>query len=315
MTHRVVLLILSFLICSFLGTFFVLLAQRLWGRRQMRMEQRLGLGPTQRRDTPLQISPEFDDAGGLAGRVNRGFSRFFAQTGIDMAPDTAFLVAAAVGLLLCGTVLLWRDDMLEAAGALAFGFLSVIAYFRYRRAKRLAEIQEQLPDVMELLARAVRAGESLDQAVQMVCATVPWLLVQEFCRSARQLVLVRACVGDRLAMTRRAPVTEIRILASTLMVQRETGGSLPITLERLSAVIRDRLSYHRQFRAATGAGRVSTLLIGVAGPLIAVYLFVFQRDYFNKFTESYPGQLLLGTAIVLQIIGFLWIYRLLKSDY
>jgi Flp pilus assembly protein TadB len=157
-THRVVLLILSFLICSFLGTFFVLLAQRLWGRRQMRMEQRLGLGPTQRRDTPLQISPEFDETGGMAGRVNRGFSRFFAQTGIDMTPDTAFLVAAAVGLLLCGTVLLWRDNMLEAAGALAFGFLSVIAYFRYRRAKRLAEIREQLPDVMELLARAVRAG-------------------------------------------------------------------------------------------------------------------------------------------------------------
>jgi tight adherence protein B len=314
-THRVVLLILSFLICSFLGTFFVLLAQRLWGRRQARMEQRLGLGPAPRRETTLQISPEFDETTGLIGRVNRGFGRFFAQTGIEMSSDAAFLVAAALGLMLAGSVLLWRDDMLEAAGALGLGFLSVIGYYRYRRAKRLAEIREQLPDVMELLARAVRAGESLDQAVQLVGTTVAKPLGPEFSRLARQLEMGLSIDAAMRAMSRRAPVTEIRILASTLMVQRETGGSLSVTLERLSAVIRDRLSYHRQFKAATGAGRFSTLLIGIAGPLIAAYLFVFQREYFNKFTESYPGQMLLGTAILLQVIGFLWIYRLLKSDY
>jgi tight adherence protein B len=168
---------------------------------------------------------------------------------------------------------------------------------------------------MELLARAVRAGESLDQAIQLVGSTVKKPLGPEFKRLAHQLEMGLSIDTAMRAISRRAPVAEIRILASALMVQRQTGGSLPITLERLSAVIRDRLSYHRQFKAATGAGRISTILIGVAGPLIALYLLIFQRDYFNKFFESFPGQMMLTTAICLQIIGFFWIYRLLKSDY
>jgi tight adherence protein B len=151
--------------------------------------------------------------------------------------------------------------------------------------------------------------------VQLVGESTPKPLGPEFERLARQLEMGLSIKAAMRSITRRTPVAEIRIFASTLMVQRETGGSLPTTLERLSGVIRDRLSYKRQFKAATGSGRISTMLIGIAGPLIALYLLVFQRDYFNKFFDSFPGQLMLLTAVLLQIIGFIWIYRLLKSDY
>jgi tight adherence protein B len=104
-------------------------------------------------------------------------------------------------------------------------------------------------------------------------------------------------------------------MASALMIQRRTGGSLPRTLERLSAVIRDRLSYQRQFKAATGASRISTMLIGLTGPLVTVYLLVWQREYFNTFFETFPGQMMLLTAVLLQLIGYFWIYQLLKNEY
>ena len=117
------------------------------------------------------------------------------------------------------------------------------------------------------------------------------------------------------SMSERISVGEMRMLAATLTVQRQTGGSLPTTLERLSEVIRDRISYHRQFRAATGAGRVSTILIGAAGPVVAAYLLIWQRDYFNRFTESFAGQVLLASAIGLQLLGMLWVYAILTSDY
>jgi len=314
-SDRVVILILSFLICSFLGTAMAIFVKRLLSRRERRLEQRLGLASEIQHGPDVQISQEFDDAPGLTGQVNRGFSRFFVQTGIEMAPDTAFLATTALALLMCGVVLLWRDNMLEAAGAMLLGYVLAFVYFHYRRAKRLVQIREQLPEVMELLARAVRAGESLDQAVQLVGEATPKPLGPEFDRLAQQLEMGLSINAAMRSVSRRAPVAEIRIFASTLMVQRETGGSLPTTLERLSAVIRDRISYNRQFKAATGAGRLSTLLIGIAGPLIAFYLIVFQRDYFNTFFESFAGQMMLTTSILLQIIGFIWIYRLLKSDY
>jgi tight adherence protein B len=262
----------------------------------------------------LRLRPEHA-SGGVAGRVDLGFTRFFLQTGIALSPDTGFMIASGAGLVLCGIVLVVRDDFLEAALALGAGVLVVMAYYYHRRSRRIAEIREQLPDVMELLARAVRAGESLDQAISLVGESAPRPLGPEFKRCARQLEMGLSVSAAMEAITLRAPVTELRIMASALMIQRRAGGSLPRTLERLSAVVRDRLSYQRQFKAATGASRISTMLIGLTGPLVTIYLLIWQREYFDKFFESFPGQMMLLTAIVLQVIGYFWIYQLLKNEY
>jgi len=117
------------------------------------------------------------------------------------------------------------------------------------------------------------------------------------------------------SLTRRAPLTEMRILAATFMVQRQTGGNLPLTLERLAGVIRDRLSYYRQFRASTAASRIGTVLIALAGPAVAAYMLIWQPDYIRNFAEMPGGWTLLAIAIVLQVIGLAWILSLLRSDY
>ncbi len=99
------------------------------------------------------------------------------------------------------------------------------------------------------------------------------------------------------------------------MVQRRTGGNLPLTLERLARVVRDRLSYYRQFRAATAAGRLSALVIALAGPLLVAYMMTFQPDYIEMLFTTRLGQILLGLAITLQVIGIFWIWRLVRTDY
>lgn len=315
MPHRIIILILSFLICSLLGAVLTLATRRFARRKQTRLEKRLGIADYAPVLPELTISPEYRAAQGSVGTIDRAFSRFVTQTGLELAPETAFLVALAAGLLSAGVVLLWRDNFLETMATMAVGMSLVFAYYFYRRARRTGQIREQLPDVMDLLARAVRAGESLDQAIQLVGQTIPRPLGPEFTRCAQQLDMGLSIDAAMQSMSRRAPVTEIRILASSLMVQRKTGGSLPITLERLSIVIRDRLNYRRQFKAATGAGRISTVLIGGAAPVVALYLLAFQRNYVHKFLETFGGMVLLTTAVLLQVIGYIWVYKLLKSDY
>jgi tight adherence protein B len=313
---RLFLLILSFLICSFLGAAISVASRRIWANRHAKLHRRLGREEVDDENLDALISPEYrSNAQGVVGEIDKRFSRFMSQTGVDLDPDTAFLVSIAGGLLLSGVVLLWRDDFLAAAFAMVVGMSSVLIYYSWRRSRRRTEIQEQLPDVMDLLARAVRAGESLDQAIKLVGQSAAKPLGPEFLRCSKQLDMGLSIDAAMRSLSRRAPLSEMRILATTFMVQRKSGGSLPTTLERLSVVIRDRINYHRQFRASTGAGRVSTLLIGCAGPLVAAYLIVWQAEYFARFTSTNAGQLLLGTAIGLQMIGIFWIYQLLKSDY
>jgi len=195
------------------------------------------------------------------------------------------------------------------------GNIAVTMYFVYMRDRRRREMREQLPDVMDMMARAVRAGQTLDQAITLAGETAEAPLKDEFVRAAKHLDMGLSLEGAIRALTRRAPLPETRILAATLMVQRRAGGSLPVTLERLARVIRDRLSYQRQFRAATAAGRMSMFMILLAGPIVLAYMWFFQRDYIQNLIVSPEGHMMMALAITLQVIGTLWILSLLRSDY
>ena len=294
----------------------MLLTQRLAQQRtRSKINQRLGTVSGDDHGPDIEISAEYLPTEGMFGSFDKRFNQFIVQSGVSITPTAAFLLAVFVGLAASGTTFLLLDDILTATLAMAMGMFAVFGYFAFRRGRRRTEIQGQLPDVMDLLARAVRAGESLDQAIGLVGDIADKPLGPEFKRCAKQLEMGLSIDAAMRSVSYRAPLTEMRILSSTLGVQRRAGGSLPITLERLSKVIRDRINYHRQFRATTGAGRISTILIGVAGPLVCAYMLFFQREYFDRFTENYTGQLMFVTAVILQIVGIAWIYSLLKSDY
>ena len=85
-------------------------------------------------------------------------------------------------------------------------------------------------------------------------------------------------------------------------------------LERLSIVVRDRLNYRRQLRAVTAAGRMSATLVAAAGPMLFFYLMVFEPEYFGRLTATSMGQMLLATAVVLETVGLIWIWRMLSQS-
>ncbi len=305
---------MSFAVITLVILAVAFLIRDLFFRNAANVRQRLGAGDEA--GLPRLPMPSDTPSGsGVVGRIDRSFSRLIAEAGFEMTPEAAFLLMITIGLLLGGGLVLWREDMIAGLIGFTLGtFLTYIFYVVARRRRRNA-IQEQLPDVMELLARAVRAGESIDQAITMVGDTAEKPLGPEFRRCARQLEMGLSLNAAMRALSRRAPLTEMRILSATLMVQRQAGGNLPITLERLVGVIRDRISYHRQFKASTAAGRTSTLIIASVGPLVAGYMFIWQREYYNSFLALIQGRYLLAGAIVLQIVGLAWIYMLLRNDY
>ncbi len=263
----------------------------------------------------LPVGPEAPRATSTLGRINQWFERLENENGTDQPPDAVFLWEVAVGLLVGGALYLWQQHVIVGVIGFLVGMTAVTVFFVIQRNRRRRMIQEQLPDVMEILARAVRAGETLDQAIGLVGETVEQPLRNEFVRCSKHLDMGLSMEAAIRSLTRRAPLPETRILAATLMVQRRAGGSLPITLERLARVVRDRISYQRQFRAATAAGRITMILILLAGPLVLTYMWFWQRQYIEAFLTTSQGHFLMIVAVVLQIIGSLWVFSLLKSDY
>jgi tight adherence protein B len=309
----VALLAFGALACAIAG--LGLLARDIFGRRQRVAEDRVLERPSE--TGVAQLPTVFDEppARSWLGRLDQGFNRLVAESGLAMEPMAAFLLMLLCGLALAGTLFLWREQELLAIAGMAVGMVLPLIYLAIRRNRRRRAMQEQLPDVLELLARGVRAGESLDQAIALVGEDSPPPLGIEFRRCARQMEMGLSLQAAMRSLVRRVPLMEARIMASALLVQRASGGNLATTMERLAAVVRDRLSYRRQFRATTAAGRYGATLIALVGPIVLLVLAIWQPEYAaNFFTEPF-GWILIGAAFVLNLLGLIWVFSLLRTDY
>lgn len=266
---------------------------------------------------PLRRRPNvFDEteARSLLGRMDQGFDRLVLETGFELTPYAAFLVLLASGLLIGGMLWIYTENVLAGLAGGILGMIIPLIVMSVYRARRMRAIREQLPQVLDLLARAVRAGASVDGAILLAGNEAGGVLGREFRNCSRQIEMGRSLPSVMQTFAARIRVVELRILATVLAVQRQTGGNLAETLERMSGVIRDRLWAQRQMKAATGAGRASALLIATICPIAWVIMFLWQPEHVRILLEDPLGQMLFIAAIVLEIVGIIWVVALLKQD-
>lgn len=265
-------------------------------------------------EQPLDLATLVPSVETTTGETEESWlGQLVAETRSDFTVETAILLAILIGLALGGTLFLWRDDWLAGAVGAVFGVLFVGGLLVYLRARRHRAIREQLPDVMELMARAVRAGESLDQAVILAGDSAFQPVATEFRYCANQMRIGLSLEAAIRGLVARMPLVETRILAMTLIVQRRRGGNLPSNLERLARVFRDRANFFRQVQAATALGRGSTILIALVALGLDLAVILGHTEYTRSLLETNAGRAMLGTALLLQVIGVTWVVWLFRS--
>ncbi len=270
-----------------------------------------------RRAKALRRTPTvFDEARSetLTGRIDQSFDRIVLESGNDISPMSAFLGMLASGLLIGGSILLYFDEVMAATFGMAVGMAVPFAILVLQRQSRKRKILEELPHVLDLLSRAVRAGESLDQAIALIGTEVRGVLGSEFKKCAQQIEMGLSVAAAVQAMARRISLPEMRIFATTAIVHRKTGGNIVLALERMSGVVRDRLNYQRQMKASTGAGRSATVLIAVVSPIVYAIMFVWYREHVQILIDDPLGNTLLMMAVALEVIGVLWVMQMLRSE-
>lgn len=252
---------------------------------------------------------------GLVGSIDDKFEKLVVESGVPADGLTVTMLLLLTGLLCGGGAFLWTDDLLSGLIGFAVGLVSPLPYLSLRRASRLRDVQMQLADVLDMMARATRAGESLDQAITLVGQRASDPLGLEFRRCARHLQMGLSVSAAMRSLVHRLPLMDMRILATTLAVHRQAGGNLSITLERMSRVVRDRMVYRQQMRSVTAAGRFSAMMIATVGPLLFLYMFTFQREYAGKLVDLPLGNIMLVIAVILEVVGLVWISRLIRTEY
>ena len=253
-------------------------------------------------------------ANSLAPRLNQAFERFVQESATGIGPLECPLIMLITGGLAGCVLILWRNEPFVVLGSIVWGMMIPLTYLAFRRRRQLKELQNQIPEVLSLLARAVHAGESLDQAIELAGTESAAPLGEEFRLCSKQLKLGVPVSRVMQMLGRRIRVPDVRILASVLALHRNSGGKLASTLDHLAQVSRSRNSYHKQMRAATGAGRISAQFISACGPFLFLYFYFFQPDHIEPLLNSSMGMSLLIGAVVLYVFGVAWIGQMLRNQ-
>lgn len=273
--------------------------------------------PASRPTLRLRRGAELTDqpaSSALFDKIDRGFDRLVLESGMELTPFTVFLGLFASGLLFGGSLWLYSDEPLQGVAGGLLGMAIPLLALMIHRGRRLRSFRDQLPHVIEMLARSTRAGQSSEQALSLVAHEASGHLATEFQRCVQQLDMGRGFDKTLRSLASRVQLLEMRILVTTLIVQRQAGGPLSETLERMSTVIRERIAAQRQVLATTAAGRMSTIVISSIAPLAALFLVIFQREHVDLLFDDALGRTLLLVGLVLEIAGLIWVFLLLKTE-
>ncbi len=228
---------------------------------------------------------------------------------------TIAVVCVFLACVAFAAVVIVFQSTLAAIGIAVVAACLPILYVRRAAAKRLAKFEEQFPDAIDLMARALRAGHALTTAMQLVADEVPAPVGTEFKLLFEQQNYGMA-LGDALrAFAERVPVIDARFFVTALLTQREMGGNLSEVLENLASVIRERFRVKRQVRVVSAHGRITGVVLGCLPPGVAIALFVIAPDHIRILVDDPMGRTMLLSGLVLQAIGVVFIRRIIQVEY
>jgi tight adherence protein B len=242
----------------------------------------------------------------------RNLRLLLEQAAIQMQVGKFILVCLGVSaLVLVITLIMSLPVYLMIAGA-ALGAAIPFIVATVMRQRRFDKFEEQFPEAMDLLGRAVRAGHAFTTGFELIGKELPDPLGHEFRIAFQQQSLglpLKEALGN-LAV--RMPLPDVRIFVSSLQIQRESGGNLGEILDTMSHIVRERFKLRRQIRIYTAEGRLSMYFL-TAIPIAAFLgLQIFQPEYLAPMLEDRRGHIGLAVAVILQVIGYLVINRIIK---
>jgi len=193
--------------------------------------------------------------------------------------------------------------------ALILGSVPVV-YLMYKRSRRLAHFQTHFPDALDMLTRAIRAGNALSGAIRLVGEEMPDPVGQEF-RQIDEEIRLGMDPGDALfRLQGRVGTEDVRFFCTAIRIQRGSGGNLAEILDRLAEVIRERFKILSYARVLASQHKWSAILVGLSPLIFGVMFQIINPGFFDPLINDPIGPTLILGGLVMEVIGFFVIWRI-----
>jgi tight adherence protein B len=292
------------------------------GRRLAGHVAQYGPAPSDRRPADRDGDSKVAGAAlGLAERALqvRGTAKTLAErldlAGMTIKPAEYVVLGACASFVLaaCLTILL-RSFLIGVPAGLVAGWLAARLLLSARIGRRRRAFDEQLPDVLQLLASSLQSGFSLAQALDAVVREGSQPAAGEFSRALGE-ARIGADMADALdSVAARMDSQDMRWTVMAIRIQRSVGGNLAEVLRNTIATMRERAFLRRHVRALSAEGRLSAYILVALPILLGGWLFYSARSYMELLYTTTFGLIMLGGAVVLVVIGAFWMRAFIKVE-
>ena len=285
-------------------------------RRRLKVNKPKGLVARDlvRTETPLSQVSTLDRLLKRTDFIVGPLSRQIQHAGLNTTVGVILLTAVLIAIVSSASIYFLTR---LAAIAIVVGVVASSAPFlflRYKAMKRQRAFEEQFPEALDLIGRALRAGHAFNTGLGMVAEEIPEPVGGEF-----RLIHDRQNYGMPLAdalkdFGARVPLLDARFFVTAVLTQREAGGNLAEVLDNLANLIRERFKVKRQVRTVSAHGRITGWVLSFLAPTLAAVLVVIAPAHMGLMLKDPLGVRMIIGAMVLQIIGVIAIRRIINIE-
>ena len=240
--------------------------------------------------------------------------RFIEQSGRTVLAHRLVALSILLGIAAFILVLVvLRQPLIAVIAGLIAAAIPFAVIYRERQA-RLERFDEQLPDAMDIMKRALRAGHPFNACLKLVADDMEPPISREF-----ELTFADVNYGNDLrqallGMLLRVPSSNLMAVVTAVLIQKETGGNLAEIFERISQVIRSRFRFGRRVRTLSAEGRLSAWILALVPLVLFVMIWVTSPGYLPPLLHDPVGQKLIIAACVMLVVGVLWMRKIIRID-
>ena len=248
---------------------------------------------------------------GLKERLGR-LSLLFEQADSPIKVETFLGISAVCAVLGVGVAVIARSPApLYPLAGLGASLLPLM-WLLFRRKSRFKQFAKQLPDALELIARALRSGHSLASGLHVVVEEMPDPIAMEFGIAYEEQNLNIPLDQALKNMLRRMPNMDLKFFVTAVAIQRQAGGDMAEILDKIGYIIRERFKIMGQVQALTGEGRISGIVLMALPVALFFAVYHLNPDYVMLLFTEELGRKMIAVAVFLQILGAVSIKKIIN---
>lgn len=241
-------------------------------------------------------------------------ARIIAQGGHKFLAYRVVLVSILIAAVAALSTWSLTRSLIFSLVAFGFGAALPIMKLTRDRASRMQKFEEQLPDAIDMVKRALRAGHPFTGTLKMVADEMDDPVAGEFGTTFADINYGNDARRAMLGLLQRMPSVTTMALVTSVLVQKETGGNLAEILERIANVVRGRFKLQRKVKTLSAEGRLSAWILALVPLVLFAVIWITSPDYLPMLLEEEAGQKMIIYGVVSAIIGIFWVRKVIRID-